>query len=327
VVLLLSREDVQQLLAIEDAIEVVAEAHLAMARDEVVMPVRLTMRYDERPSELEAMPAYIRSLPALGLKVIEYVGTNPARGLPAISALTVLLDPDDGRPLAILEASSITATRTAAASAVATRLLAREATQTLAIIGAGVQARRHLAAMLAVRPFTVVRIYNRTPERLAAFMGEARTTHPHLDIQPANSVREAVTGADVVVTATSCPTPLLFWADLSPGAHINAIGSHSPDTRELATDVVCNARRIVDSRAASLKEAGDFLIPIHEGALTPEEVDIEIGQVAAGLRPGRQRSDEVTLYKSGGVALQDVATAHLVYTKARERGLGTEFQF
>jgi ornithine cyclodeaminase/alanine dehydrogenase-like protein (mu-crystallin family) len=325
--LLLARADVQRVLDIEDAIEALTAAHVAQARGEVVMPVRLTMRYDERPSELEAMPAYVGSLPALGVKVIEYVGTNAARGLPAITALIVLFDPDDGRPQAVIEGSYITATRTAAASALATRLLAREDASVLAIAGPGVQGRRHLDAMLAVRPFCEVRIAGRGLGRAEAFVADGRAAYPEVRFSVASSAAQAVAGADVVVTATTSPEPILRWSDLDPGTHINAIGSHSPDTRELATDLVVNARRFVDSRDANLKECGDFLLAIAEGALSPADIGVEIGQVAAGLRPGRTTASEVTLYKSGGIALQDVATAHLVYQRARERGLGVEFEF
>jgi ornithine cyclodeaminase/alanine dehydrogenase-like protein (mu-crystallin family) len=326
-VLLLSQADVRHLLTMEDVIRAVSDAHVALARQEVIMPVRLTMRYDDRPSELEAMPAFIRSMPALGMKLIDYVGTNTQRGLPAIHALIVVLDADDGRPLAILEGSHVTATRTAAASAVATSLLAREAGRVLAIVGAGVQAGSHLEAMLHVRPFERILICGRDRARLSRFVDESRARYPGVAIGEAATVREAVADADVIVTATTSPTPVLWWDWLKPGAHINAIGSHSPDTRELATDVVVRARRFVDSREANLKECGDFLIAIAEGALAPEDIDTEIGQVAAGLRPGRTCDEEITLYKSGGIAVQDVATADLVYRLAVARGVGTRFAF
>jgi alanine dehydrogenase len=326
-VLLLSRSDVEQLLDIDDTIAAMTDAHAALARGEVVMPVRFTLRYDDRPSELEAMPAHIGSMPALGMKLIDYVGSNTARGIPAIHALIVVLDPDDGKPLAIMDGTYITAVRTAAASAVATQYLARDDARTLAVVGTGVQANSHIEAMLAIRPFDHVRVAGRTSAKVEPFAAAWRAARPGLRIDACRGVEEAVYGADVVVTATSSPEPILEWPWLAPGAHINAIGSHSPDTRELTTEVVQRARVFVDSREAMLTECGDFLIPIARGELTPAVADDEIGEVVAGLKQGRRSADEVTLYKSGGIAAQDVATGKLVYDRARERGIGLPFTF
>jgi ornithine cyclodeaminase/alanine dehydrogenase-like protein (mu-crystallin family) len=315
------------LLDIDDTIAAMTDAHAALARGEVVMPVRLTLRYDDRPSELEAMPAHIGSMPALGMKLIDYVGSNTARGIPAIHALIVVLDPDDGKPLAIMDGTYITAVRTAAASAVATQYLARDDARTLAVVGTGVQANSHIEAMLAIRPFDHVRVAGRTAAKVEPFAAAWRAARPGLRIDACRGVEEAVYGADVVVTATSSPEPILEWPWLAPGAHINAIGSHSPDTRELTTEVVQRARVFVDSREAMLTECGDFLIPIARGELTPAVADDEIGEVVAGLKQGRRSADEVTLYKSGGIAAQDVATGKLVYDRARERGIGLPFTF
>jgi alanine dehydrogenase len=326
-VLLLSRSDVEQLLDMDDAIAAMTDAHAALAQGEVVMPVRLTLRYDDRPSELEAMPAHIGSMPALGMKVIDYVGTNTARGIPAIHALIVVLDPDDGKPLAIMDGTYVTAVRTAAASAVATRHLARDDTRTLAIVGTGVQANSHLEAMLAVRPFDHVRVAGRTTAKAEAFAASWQAARPGLRFEAAADIEEAVSGADVVVTTTNSPQPILEWPWLAPGTHVNAIGSHSPDARELATEIVQRARVVVDSREAMLKECGDFLIPIARGELTPAVADDELGEVVAGLKLGRRSADEITLYKSGGIALQDVATGKLVYDRASERGVGLSFAF
>jgi alanine dehydrogenase len=326
-VLILSAADVRQVLDMSSAIEAVRDAHVAHAMGRVVMPIRLSMAWDDRPSEMEAMPAFLGSAPAFGVKLITYVGTNTARGLPAISAVIVLFDPDDGHPVAVMDGAVVTATRTAAASALATRLLAREDARTLAIAGAGVQGRTHLRAMLLVRPLDTVRVVDADPGRAQAFVREAKAEQPSLRIAVAASVRQAVDGADVVVTATTSPTPILEWEWIAPGTHVNAIGSHAPGVRELATGVVTNARIVVDSRESALKEAGDFLIPIRDGALTAEQIDTELGAVAAGLAAGRRSPDEVTLYKSCGIALQDVATAKLVLDRARAAGIGQEVSF
>ena len=324
-VLLLSADDVRQVLDFPSAIEAVAEAHMAHARGKVVMPVRLSMAWDERPSEMEAMPAYLGGPPghdAFGVKLITYVGTNTARGIPAIHAVIVLFDPDDGRPIAIMDGRYSTAVRTAAASALATRLLAREGARVLAIAGAGVQGRTHLEAILAVRPLEAVRVVDSDRSRAEEMVREATAAHPSMSVTVEDSVRQAVQQADVIVTSTTSASPILEWDWIAPGTHVNAIGSHSPGVRELATEVVTRSRIVVDSREAALKEAGDFLIPIREGALTADAVGTELGQVAAGLRPGRKERDEVTLYKSCGIALQDVAVARLVYERARDRGIG-----
>lgn len=325
--LLLSRNDVLQLLTMPDVIETVTQAHIAMAKGEVVMPVRLTLRYDDRPSELEAMPAAITSLPALGMKVITFVGTNSERGIPAIHALVALLDADTGHPLAIMDGGSITAFRTGAASAMATRVLAKTDTRTLAIAGAGVQGSSHLEAMLAVRPFEHVFVVDRDASRLATFVAEHQARFPNVSIQAAGSVREAVADADVIVLVTTSAEPILEWGWIKPGAHINGVGSHSPDTHEMTSEVITNVKLIVDSRDANLKECGDILMAIEEGVFSAEQVETEIGQVLAGQKPGRTSDDEVTLYKSGGLALQDVATAHLVYSRACQQGIGTTFEF
>lgn len=324
-VLVLSADDVRRVLDFPSAIAAVTEAHVAHARGQVVMPVRLSMAWDERPSEMEAMPAYLGGPPgqdAFGVKLITYVGTNTARGIPAIHAVIVLFDPDDGRPIAIMDGRYSTAVRTAAASALATKLLAREDASVLAVAGAGVQGRSHLEAILAVRPIEVVRVVDSDRSRAEEMVREVTTAHPSLLVQVDDTVRQAVQGADVIVTATTSLSPILEWAWIAPGTHVNAIGSHSPGVRELATEVVARSRIVVDSREAALKEAGDFLIPIREGAMTADAVGTELGQVAAGLRPGRSGRVEVTLYKSCGIALQDVAMARLVYGRARERGIG-----
>jgi ornithine cyclodeaminase/alanine dehydrogenase-like protein (mu-crystallin family) len=176
--------------------------------------------------------------------------------------------------------------------------------------------------MLVVRPIDTVRVVDIERGRAQALADEASAAHSSLSVEVRSSVRDAIAGADVIVTATTSPTPILEWDWIAPGSHVNAVGSHSPGVRELATNVVVRSRIVVDSREAALKEAGDFLIPIREGALTPEAIEAELGQVVAGLRPARRDRSEVTLYKSCGIALQDVATARLVYSRALERGIG-----
>lgn len=322
-VLVLSAEMVRSVLDFPAAISALSDAHVAHARGDVVMPVRLSMAYDDRPSELEAMPAYLGVGPAFGVKLITYIGTNVARGIPAIHAVIVLFDPDIGRPILIMDGRYSTAVRTAAASALATRLLSRDDSRVLAVIGAGVQGQSHVEGVLHVRPIETVRIHDADPSRARAMAEGIAAAHPSLVVETTASVQEAVAAANIICTCTTSATPILEWDWIAPGSHINAIGAHSPGTRELATDVVTRSQIVVDSRDAALKEAGDFLIPIAEGRFEASRIDTELGQVAAGMRPGRRDQDAVTLYKACGVALQDVAIAQLVMKRAVQQGIGT----
>jgi alanine dehydrogenase len=322
--LILSRDDVQHVLTMSDVIDALEQAHAAMARGQVVMPVRLTMVYDDQRSVLGAMPACIQSEEALGIKVITNRPANGEQGLPAIHALIALFDYATGVPLAIMDGAYITAVRTGAASGMATRHLAREDAQSLAILGAGVQGYSHLDAMLAVREVTDIRIHNRTRGRAEQLAESAKEKAPGATVRVVDTEREAVDGADIIVAVTAASEPIIEWSWLKAGTHINGVGSHSPKARELPTEVVVNSRIVVDSIAANLSECADIMLPIEEGRLSAEQVDTEIGHVVAGIKPGRRSSDEVTLYKSVGIGLQDVATARLVYQRAKAQGVGVE---
>jgi ornithine cyclodeaminase/alanine dehydrogenase-like protein (mu-crystallin family) len=243
---------------------------------------------------LGLMPAYTGE--ALGVKLVTFYPNN--RGVPTHSAIIQLFDPATGLPLVTMDGRLITEERTAAVSAVATKLLAREDASVLALIGAGVQARSHLKALSLVRTFREVRVWS--PTTAGAFAKE-------FGIRAVPSAREAVTGADVIVTATNSRTPVVHGEWLSPGAHVNAVGACRPDWRELDDAVLSRARLYVDSREAAAKESGDVR--------AAGEIVAEIGEVALGGKPGRRSPDEVTVFKSLGLAVEDVATASLVYKK------------
>ena len=285
-----------RVLRMEEVIAAMDQALAAFSSGQVVQPVRTMLPVAEHGGFLGLMPAYTGR--ALGAKLVAFYPRNA--GLPTHHALIQLFRPETGEPLATLDGRLITEVRTAAVSAVATRYLARADAAVLAILGAGVQARSHLAALRLVRPFEEVRVWS--PRRAAAFARE-------FGVRAAPSAEAAVRGADVVVTATTSPTPVLAGAWLAPGAHINAVGAPRPDWRELDDAVLARARLFVDSRAAAAAESGDVI------AAGLERVVGEIGEVAAGARPGRQSEDEVTLFKSLGLAVEDVATADLVYRK------------
>jgi ornithine cyclodeaminase len=232
----------------------------------------------------------------------------------------MLFDPEVGVPAAIMDASEITAIRTAAASGVATRLLAREDADTLAILGTGVQARTHLEAMLVARPIRQVRIFSPDQANCKRF---AERNKAMATIEVAGSARAAVEGASIVCTVTSSPTPVVEGAWLSPGTHINAVGACFPTARELDGEAVARSRMFVDSRESAQNESGDFLLAKREGAIGDDAILGEIGEVLAGTLPGRRNADEITLFNSLGVAIEDLAAANHVLTEARERGIGT----
>jgi alanine dehydrogenase len=283
------------LLHMEEVIPAMERALSDFSSGTVVQPVRTMLPVAEHGGFLGLMPAYTGS--ALGTKLVAFYPHNTE--VPTHHATILLFKPETGEPLATMDGRLITEVRTAAVSAVATEHLARSDASVLAIIGSGVQARSHLEALRLVREFRDVRVWS--PRRAVAFAEEH-------GVRAAASVEEAVRGADVVVTATTSPTPVLLGEWLSPGTHINAVGAPRPDWRELDDEVLRRAKVYVDSREAAMKESGDVI--------AAGEVFAEIGEVAAGTKLGRQSEEEVTLFKSLGLAVEDVATAELVHRKA-----------
>jgi ornithine cyclodeaminase/alanine dehydrogenase-like protein (mu-crystallin family) len=234
----------------------------------------------------------------------------------------MLYETQHGQLLAIVDASEITGIRTAAVSGVATRLLAREDADDVALIGSGVQARSHLKAMLLARKIKRVRVWSRNPEHAQTF-AERESQQAGLTIEPMFTVPETVEGASIICTTTSSPEPVLKGEWIAAGTHINAVGSSVPFTRELDTAAVKNARLFVDRRESTVNEAGDFLFPKKEGAIGDDHIVGEIGELLLGKVGGRQSAQEITLFKSLGLAVEDLASAHHVYTKALEKGMGT----
>jgi alanine dehydrogenase len=288
---------VDRLLRMEEVIPAMERALADFSSGKVVQPVRTMLPVAKHEGFLGLMPAYTGA--ALGTKLVALYPHNT--DVPTHHATILLFKPETGEPLVTMDGRLITEVRTAAVSAVATEFLARPDASVLAIIGSGVQARSHLEALQLVRDFREVRVWS--PRRAAAFAEEH-------SLRAAVSAEEAVRGADVVVTATTSPTPVLSGEWLSPGVHINALGAPRPDWRELDDKVLRRARIYVDSREAAMKESGDVI--------AAGEIFAEIGEVAAGTKPGRRSAEEVTLFKSLGLAVEDVATAELVYHKALE---------
>ena len=286
---------VGRLLRTEEIIPALERALADFSGSTVVQPVRTMLPVPEHGGFLGLMPAYTGS--ALGAKLVAFYPRNTE--VPTHHATILLFRPETGEPLVTMDGRLITEVRTAAVSAVATKHLARADASVLAIIGSGVQAHSHLEALRLVREFREVRVWS--PRRAAAFAEEH-------GVVAAPSAEEAVRGADVVVTVTTSPTPVLLGEWLSPGAHVNAVGAPRPDWRELDDGVLDRAKVYVDSREAAMKESGDVI--------AAGEVFAEIGEVFSGTGEGRQSAEEVTLFKSLGLAVEDVATAELVYRKA-----------
>lgn len=314
---LLTRDDVRAAVGMKDAIAAMGEAFVQLSTGRADVPLRHQLR--TRGGITLLMPAYLRDTADLGLKVVSVNEGNAARGLPVVNAVVLVLDPDTGLPLALMDGTWLTALRTGAASGLATRLLAREDATVVALFGAGVQARTQLEAVRAVRPIREVRIVSRTAAAARRLAAELDGVTPRVMDDAAAAVR----GAHVVITATTSTAPVFPGAALEPGTHVNAIGAYTPEMRELDDDAVRSAVLVVDSREAALSEPGDIVIPIRSGAITPSHIRAELGEVAAGTRPGRTSEDEITVFKSVGSAVQDIVIARLVLRAAESRGLGT----
>ena len=328
-VLILSHSDVLAALPPQACAEAMATVLADNARGETYLPLRSIMRPPAAAGFMGLMPAWRGQhrdqAAAFGLKTICLIPGNPARGLDAHQGLVTLFDGETGVPTAILDASAVTAVRTAAVTAVATGLLARRDARELAILGAGVQARTHLRALATVRDFEQVRVYAPTRAHAEAVVEEATVARGKLSVAP--SAEEAVRGADVVVVATSAREPVLARAWLKPGAHVNAVGASTPQAREIDTATVAACALFCDSRESLRNEAGEFQLAIREGAIPGEEhVRAELGEVLAGTSPGRRDDSELTMFRSLGLAIEDLAAAQTAVTRARAEGIGTEVE-
>jgi ornithine cyclodeaminase/alanine dehydrogenase-like protein (mu-crystallin family) len=322
--LILSETDVRIVLSMDELIPAMRAALIQFSTGRVTQPLRTVIEVGPQKAYFGVMPAHIPDPPALGTKLVTVYHSNLAAGLPSHLASIVLLDPSSGELLALMDGRYITEARTAAVSAVSTDLLARENASSLAILGSGVQARSHLEAIRRVRTLAEVRVWSPNADRCAEFVREMRP-RTRLPIVAAGSAHEAVLGADIVVLVTASKEPVVESAWISDGTHICAVGACRPTQRETTTELMRRARLFVDSREGALAEAGDVVLPIAEGAFGPDHIAGEIGELAAGRTAGRTSPTEVTLFKSLGMAVEDVAAAHLAYAKASERGLGRGF--
>lgn len=317
--LILGHDDVVAALSPEACAEAMASVLAAHARGEALMPLRSAIRFDGAAGFMATMPAWRGGAdPVFALKSLCIMPGNPARGLDSHQGTVTLFDGATGRPRAILDASAVTAVRTAAVSAVATERLAREDARVLAVLGAGVQGRAHLRALAPVRGFGEIRVF-------APNQAHAREVADGAGASVAASAEEAVRGADVVVTATSSAEPVLRREWLAPGAHVNAVGASVPSARELDTDTLLASVLFCDSRESLRHEAGEYRLAVEEGAIDGDgHVRGTLGEVLVGLAPGRLGDQELTVFRSLGLAVEDLAAAEHAVARARELGLGAE---
>ena len=321
--LLLTEADVRSLLSMDDLIETMEVALADFSSRTVIQPVRTVLEVGDRQSFYGVMPAWMPSRPALGTKLVTVFESNAARGLPTHLATVLLLDPDTGALLALLDGRYITEARTAAVSAVSVMHLAREEARSLAIIGSGVQARSHLDAIASVRDLRDVRVWSPNRERVEAFVSEMRPGS-RARMSAAPSAEAAVADADIVALVTSSQEPVVRSEWIADETHICAVGACRPTHREMDAALVSRADLYVDSREAALVEAGDIVLAIRDGAMGPDHIRAELGDLVRGAARRHYGRGRVSIFKSLGLAVEDVAAAHLVYERARERGVGQE---
>ncbi len=322
--LLLNREDVISVLNMKDCIDVVESAFAELSNGTAALPLRNNISpKDNLPGLALYMPAYLKGLNALACKVVTVYKDNPAKfNMPTTIGKVLLQDPESGDVICIMDGGYLTAVRTGAASGVANKYLAKkDGKQTIGIYGTGVQAQMQLWAMKETTDIDKVLVYDLNSDAADNFVKTMKEKHDVEIIKATNA--DDLLDADIICTATSSPNPLWDGAKLKPGTHINNIGSHSPAARELDTETIKRSKFVGDSKEACFNEAGDIMIPIQEGAVTENHFYAELGDLVVGKNKGRENNEEITVFKSNGLAIQDVATAKLIYDKAIAAGIGT----
>lgn len=326
-IVVLNHKQVTELLLMPACIDVMAEALAAVAKKEAYQPLRTIIRPEGAKGVMATMPSYMYGeRAAYGLKEVCVFPNNPNIGKDAHQGSVLLHSGETGELLAMMNASAITAIRTGAVSGVATRLLAREDAEDLAIIGAGVQGQSHLAAMATVRPIQRVRIADKLTGFAQKFADKMSTKY-EFPIEAVDNNEDAVRGADIIVTVTSSTEPILKRDWIADGAHLNVVGSSFPHCREADTATMVASKLFVDRRESTLNEAGDYLIAAQEGAIGPDHIQAEIGEILIGDARGRGSDEEITLFKSLGLAVEDLAAAEYIYRQAKEQKIGNWMEF
>lgn len=323
-ILYLRKEEIIKAIGIKDVIKIMAQAFSCLAQGKIGMPARMRIDLEERKGLMLLMPCYDRQAEKISLKIIYQFAENPARGLPLIQSLLLLADEKDGQILSIMNGAVVTALRTGAVAGLATDYLARPEASRLAILGAGVQAEYQLKAMVAVRNIKNVRVFDvnkGAAETFARKLGKELG----LSVEAVANPSAALKNADLACTATTSEVPVLEARDVEPGTHINAIGSWHPATREIPSSLILRSRIFVESRTAVMEEAGDLIMPVQEGLISKEALEdrlIELSDLVSGKAAGRESSEQVTLFKSVGLAVEDLFCASYVYDVCRRKGIG-----
>jgi ornithine cyclodeaminase/alanine dehydrogenase-like protein (mu-crystallin family) len=310
----IGKEEVAALLPVHECIDVMESTFLALASGECLQPLRSMMWLPDKTGLLGMMPGYAASPGVMGIKLITVFPANKDSGYPSHQGIVALFDGKHGQPLMMLDATEITAIRTAAVSALATRVLSNENSERLSIIGAGEQAQRHVESILLVRKIKEIRIWNRN-EANAQALSKRLVGQRSIITHVTKTVQEAVENADIICTVTASRQPLVMGDWISNGSHINAVGSSTPFSRELDTTAVVRGTLFTDRYESILKEAGDFLIPKEEGAITDDHVKAELGEVLSGFKKGRESHQQITIFKSLGLAVEDIFSAWHIYQK------------
>jgi alanine dehydrogenase len=328
--LILTASDLHKALPMKESIEAIKQAFASLSGGKAEVPLRSRVAVPPQNGLSLFMPAYVQmnKSEALAIKVVSLFPNNPSRGLAYIQAAVLVLDTETGRPKALLEGSSLTAIRTGAAGGAAIDLLARPESRILAIFGAGVQGRKQLEAACTVRKIETVFIYDPDPKQSQSFVSEmaGQGVIPR-DLRPAKNSSEAVKNADIICTATTSSKPVFTDIDVKPGTHINGIGSYTPSMQEIPEETVIRAQIFVDSCEASMAEAGDLIMPLTAGKFDKSHISNELGELVLGRIPGRRSPEQITFFKSVGVAVQDAAAANLALENAKRMKLGQEVDF
>ncbi len=320
-ILVLSSHDLRAALPMPDAVAAMRTAFAALARGEAVMPERLHIDVETPPGTALFMPCSLQTRGVMGIKTVTLFPENRGKGLPLLQGIYTLFDATTGSPVAMMDAAALTALRTGAVSGLATDILARPDASTAAVFGAGVQGRTQLAAVRAVRDIARAYVYDPSTEAARCFASEMAELLG-IAIQPAASPADAVRDADVICAATVSESPVFDHGDLKSGVHINAVGSYKPHVQEIPAQTVANSLLVVDHRESALSETGDLIIPIESGLITADHIHAELGELVLGNASGRAAPEEITLFKSVGVAVQDLIAAHTAMENARTAGAG-----
>ena len=321
---ILSRSDVEQALPMAEAIEGMKRAFGLLSAGQTEAPLRSRVQVPEQEGVLLTMPASVPEEGSLVVKLVSVFEKNHERGIPLIHAVVLAMHPETGIPQALMDGEALTATRTGAGAGAAADLLARPDAESVAILGSGVQARAQLEAMCAVRTIRKVRVFSPNPEHIRAFVEEMRGRTPiPEEVSAVNSSAEAVQDADIVCTATTSTTPVINFRDLKPGCHVSGVGSFRPDMQEIDGETIRNSLVVVDARESALAETGDLVIPIEQGLIQSDHIHAETGELVNGTKPGRTTPEQITGFKSCGVAVQDAVAARIVLDRAELAGLGT----